>query len=299
MMNQSYQEILSYLYEGVYVVDKKRKIIFWNKGSEEITGYKAEDVVNKHCFQNILQHVTPGGKELCFSGCPLHHTLDTGEIQEANVLLMHKEGYRVPVTVKSLPIYDEDNNIVAAIEVFTDTSFRKENMKENRELKELLITDELTRVKNRRYLDFHIENIIHENKEFGTSFAILFFDIDHFKNVNDTYGHEAGDEILKIVSKSLEQSLRREDVFGRWGGEEFLAVIKVNSEVALKKIAETLRMIVSKSSYRLHENEKVSVTISIGGTLYKPGETAKATINRADQNMYISKTTGRNKVTIK
>jgi diguanylate cyclase (GGDEF)-like protein/PAS domain S-box-containing protein len=283
----------------VYVVDKTRKIIFWNKGSEQITGYTSEEVVNKHCFNNILQHVTPDGKELCLGGCPLHHTLGTGEVQEASVLLMHKEGYRVPVSVKSLPVYDTDNKIVAAIEVFTDESFRKENVKENRKLKELLITDELTQVRNRRYLDFYIENMIHETKEFNSVFGILFFDIDHFKNVNDVYGHNVGDEILKIVSKSLSQSLRREDVLGRWGGEEFLAVVRVSSEEALLKIAETLRIIVSKSSYHYHENEKVTVTISIGGTLYKSGETAKKTIQRADENMYISKTTGRNKVTIK
>ncbi|MBU1019665.1 MAG: sensor domain-containing diguanylate cyclase [Firmicutes bacterium] len=299
MNDKNFQDILSYLYEGVYVVDRTRKIIFWNKGSEQITGYSSEEVVNKQCYNNILQHVTADGKQLCFGGCPLHHTLQTGDIQEANVFLMHKEGYRVPVTVKSLPVLDDEGNIVAAIEVFTDESFRKENIKENRKLKELLTTDPLTQVKNRRYLDFHIENMIKEYDEFQNIFGVLFFDIDHFKNVNDTYGHSVGDEILKIVSKSIGSSLRRGDVIGRWGGEEFIAVLRINNAAALERIAETLRVVVSKSIYSLNEKEHVSVTISIGGTLYIPGEKAGDTIARADQNMYISKTSGRNKVTIK
>lgn len=299
MNKTKYNDLLTYLYEGVYVVDQNRKIMFWNKGSEKITGYSSKEVVNKHCFNNILQHVTADGKELCFGGCPLHQTLETGEVVESNVFLMHKDGYRVPVTVKSLPVKDDQGKIVAAIEVFTDESFRKESIMENRRLKEMIITDELTQVPNRRYLDFYLGNLLKESKEFDTIFGILFFDIDHFKNVNDEYGHNVGDEVLKIVSKSLESNLRRGDVIGRWGGEEFIAVVRVDNEKALHKIAETLRVIVSKSAYLHEDKEPLRVTISIGGTLYLPGESAQSIIDRADANMYLSKTTGRNKVTVK
>ena len=162
MYDQKYLELLSYLYEGVYVVDKQRKIIFWNRGSEEITGYSANEVINSNCYNNILRHVNEDGKALCFDGCPLHHTLATGDIQEANVFLHHKEGHRIPVKVKSIPIYDEEENIVAAIEVFTDERYNKETYSENRKLKELLATDPLTQISNRRYLDFHLESSIKE-----------------------------------------------------------------------------------------------------------------------------------------
>ena len=124
-MENDFKDLLSFFFEGIYIVDINRKIIFWNSGSERITGYKAEEVMNEHCFNNILRHVTQDGTALCFGGCPLHHTLQTGETQLNHVFLKHKEGYRVPVMVKSLPIYDNDQKVVGAIEVFTDESFQK------------------------------------------------------------------------------------------------------------------------------------------------------------------------------
>ena len=291
-------DLLSHMYEGIYVVDKNRKIIFWNQGSEIITGYKSEEVVQKACYNNILRHVTEDGKELCFNGCPLHDTLATGNINEASVYLHHKEGHRVPVTVKSIPLYEGDK-IVAAIEVFTENnSNSKETIIENRELKKLLITDELTQIPNRRYLDFHLGNMKKEKDEFDLKFGVLFFDIDLFKNINDTYGHNTGDEILKMVSKTLSSNLRSDDKIGRWGGEEFIAIMHVSKESSLEKIANKLRVLVSKSSYNTEDNLSISVNVSIGGAIIKDGESIEELIQRADDNMYISKKTGRNKVTV-
>ncbi len=299
MENKDYKDILSYMYEGVYVVDRQRKIIFWNSGSEQITGYKKEEVMNSFCHDNILQHVTADGTELCFRGCPLHSTLETGEIREADVFLHHKSGHRVPVTVKSIPVVDNENNIVAAIEVFTDSRYKQATYEENRRLKDLLIIDELTGISNRRHLDFYLGNKVLESGEFNTSFGILFFDIDHFKNVNDNHGHIVGDKILKLVSKTIKSSLRLEDKVGRWGGEEFIALIKTDDKMELTIIAEKLRSLVEHSYYQTKDNKNLGVTISIGGTMYEKGETAESLISRADKNMFYSKENGRNKVTVK
>ncbi len=299
MMTKEYEEILSYLYEGVYVVDANRKIIFWNRGSEKITGYKSSEVINHFCHDNILQHVTSDGTQLCFGGCPLHDTLLTGNINEADVFLHHKDGHRVPVTVKAIPVYDANNNIVAAIEVFTDTRYRQAAYEENRKLKELLITDELTKISNRRYLEFFLKNFISEAKEFDLKFGILFLDIDFFKKVNDMYGHNVGDEILKLISQTLKANVRGEDKIGRWGGEEFIAILKVDNRSELEVIANKLCLLVANSFYTNEDSEKLSVTMSIGGTMYQEDENLNSLVSRADSNMYISKRLGRNRVTIK
>ena len=298
-MNELNYDLLENMFEGAYVVNSERKIIFWNKASEAITGYTSEEVVDKFCFNNILRHVTKEGKELCFEGCPLHHTLKTGQINEANVFLHHKEGHRVPVTVKSLPIYDGEE-IIASIEIFTDLNKQHRSvLKENRELKEQLITDPLTRIPNRRYLDFYLDHMMVEKEKFGLQFGVLFFDIDFFKNVNDTYGHNVGDEVLKLVSRTLKSNLRSDDKIGRWGGEEFIAVLRMNDINELYEIAEKLRILVSKSVYHLNATDSIEVTISIGGALIKKDETIELLIDRADKNMYSSKDSGRNRVTIK
>ena len=298
-MNELDYDLLSNMFEGAYVVNAERKIIFWNKASEVITGYKEEEVVGKFCYNNILRHVTKEGVELCFNGCPLHNTLKTGVINKADVFLHHKDGHRVPVTVKSIPIYDGDE-IIASIEVFTDLNKQHRSaMKENRKLKEQLITDPLTMIPNRRYLDFYLDHMMIEKKKFDLQFGVLFFDIDFFKNVNDTYGHNVGDDILKLVSRTLKSNLRSDDKIGRWGGEEFISVMRVNDQNELFEIAEKLRILVSKSSFKIDNSTTINVTISIGGALVQNDDTIKSLIERADDNMYISKDTGRNKVTIK
>lgn len=226
MEYSSYETLIPHLYEGVYVVDRNRTIIYWNEGSERITGYKQEEVVNRHCFDNILQHVDYNGKQLCFGGCPLHHTIQTGEINESHVFLRHKEGYRIPVSVKAIPIYDKDNQITGAIEVFTDERFQREVFNENERLKNELMKDPLTEIANRRYFEFQLKHIYEEAIVFQKPFGLLMFDIDHFKSVNDTHGHQIEDEILKVVAKTLTSNIGEADVISRWVEKNSLGLLK-------------------------------------------------------------------------
>jgi diguanylate cyclase (GGDEF)-like protein/PAS domain S-box-containing protein len=294
-MNIKYNEnLIPYLYEGVYVVDKQRKIIFWNESCERITGYSASEVTNSFCYHNILQHVDENGKQLCHSGCPLQKTLIDGILNEARVYLKHKEGYRIPVMVKTLPIYDEKQNIVAAIEVFTDERFQKQIYHENQELKDKLRVDPLTQIANRHFFDFQLSKKIEETKVFSNPFGILMIDIDHFKHVNDTYGHLIGDEILKIVANSLASSVEKTDLVSRWGGEEFIVIVEIDNQSDLFKIAERLRHIVMTSNYQMDSGKTISVTISIGGTIVRKDDNMSTLIARADENMYFAKQNGRN-----
>lgn len=298
MEYSSYETLIPHLYVGVYVVDRNRTIIYWNEGSERITGYKQEEVVNRHCFDNILQHVDYNGKQLCFGGCPLHHTIQTGEINESHVFLRHKEGYRIPVSVKAIPIYDKDNQITGAIEVFTDERFQREVFNENERLKNELMKDPLTEIANRRYFEFQLKHIYEEAIVFQKPFGLLMFDIDHFKSVNDTHGHQIGDEILKVVAKTLTSNIGEADVISRWGGEEFIGIIKVNNLEELKEIAEKLRILVSKSTYKKSNEEILNVTISIGGTIFSQDDKIDDLIKRSDDYLYQSKKNGRNQSTI-
>lgn len=294
-MNIKYNEnLIPYLYEGVYVVDKNRKIIFWNEGSHRITGYTSQEVTNSFCFNNILQHVDDTGKQLCLDGCPLQKTLDNGMINEARVYLKHKDGYRIPVMVKTLPIYDDKQSIVAAIEVFTDERFQKQIFQENLELKDKLRIDPLTQIANRHFFDFQLNKKLDEAKVFNNAFGILMIDIDHFKYVNDTYGHLIGDEILKIVAQSLSSNTQKTDLVSRWGGEEFIILVDVNNNDDLLKVAERLRHVVETSSYQLEDGGTIQVTISIGGTIASPLDNVKTLIAKADENMYFAKQNGRN-----
>jgi diguanylate cyclase (GGDEF)-like protein len=134
-------------------------------------------------------------------------------------------------------------------------------------------------------------------------FGVLMIDIDFFKRVNDSYGHDTGDQVLKMTAGSLSGGLRSYDFLGRWGGEEFLAIVTNINLAGLKRIAERMRMLVETSLIFLNGNDRsieraVRITVSGGGAIIRAGETLEALINRADRSLYQSKNSGRNRVTI-
>ncbi len=297
MDNKEYQNILESLFEGAYIVDQNRKILFWNEGAVKITGYSKEEVVNRHCYHNILRHVDDNGVELCMNGCPLHHTISTGEVTENHVYLHHKNGHRVSVNVRTQPIYDDEGNIVSALEVFTDAKYSSTLFTENKRLLELTTKDQLTEVYNRKYIEYQIKSLMNEIELFNQNFGLVFIDIDDFKVVNDTYGHLIGDEVLKLITRTVKHNIRDDDVLGRFGGEEFILLLKLSNINELNMVSEKIRTLVEKSSIYV-EDKMLSVTISLGATLHKDGDTKESLIERADKAMYQSKITGKNRVTI-
>jgi diguanylate cyclase (GGDEF)-like protein len=124
-------------------------------------------------------------------------------------------------------------------------------------------------------------------------FGVLFIDIDHFKKVNDTYGHNTGDKVLKMVATTLSCNIRTTDFLGRWGGEEFVAIIPNLKQEQLVHLANKLRHLVAGSQLQL-ERSAVRVTISIGATLAQEEDSVETLVERADQLLYQSKTSGRN-----
>src|SRR5512142_1670458 len=114
-----YKDIIDNLYDGVYFVDRDRVITYWNKGAERITGYKAAQVIGRACRDNVLNHVTADGTELCDAECPLAACMWDGKVREADVFLHHADGHRVPVLGRAAPLRDEAGNITGAVETFS------------------------------------------------------------------------------------------------------------------------------------------------------------------------------------
>lgn len=289
--------LLDSIFDGVYFVDSERKITYWNRGSESLTGYTAHEAVGRHCYDNFLVHVDEIGCALCTNGCPLNSTIHDGKRREADVFLRHKLGHRVPVCVRVAPITDDLGHIIGAVEVFSDVTAKKQVERRVDELEGLAFRDTLTGVANRRYIEMKVKQALEESQQFGHSFGLLMLDIDHFKHVNDAHGHDAGDIVLKAVSATLVKSLREKDIVGRWGGEEFLVLLSDVNAAGLPVLAERCRTLVEKSG-ALTEGSRVSVTISVGATILVNQDSAESIVKRADQLMYLSKTGGRNRTTI-
>jgi diguanylate cyclase (GGDEF)-like protein/PAS domain S-box-containing protein len=295
--DEFYQAILENIGDGAYMCDLDRRITYWSPGAERITGYTSEQVRGSACHDGILMHVDEEGNSLCKDGCPLQAAMTDGKAREASVYLHHKNGHRVPVVVKTSPIHNAAGEIEGAVEVFSDNSTLLAALKRVRELSVETETDPLTEVGNRRSMEAEIEACVNERRRAEASSGVLFVDIDHFKNVNDTFGHEIGDRVLKMVAKTLQHNLRASDSLARWGGEEFLVLLRYVDAKSFAAIAEKLRMLVAESYLVTEDGSELRVTISIGGTLVRASDTRNTLIGRADRLLYESKSKGRNMVT--
>src|SRR5437868_9108355 len=162
----------------------------------------------------------------------------------------------------------------------------------------LALTDELTGLYNRRYVFAHLTELMARLPEGGATTAVMMFDIDHFKQVNDRYGHPAGDDVLRELAKRAQRNVRSVDLVGRLGGEEFVVVMPETNLSGAKVVADRLRLAGCEAPFNLAANgELVPVTISIGVAITAPGEdTLEGLLKRADEALYAAKNGGRNRV---
>jgi PAS domain S-box-containing protein len=170
-----YEKLLDSMHDGVYFVNRHRKITFWNGGAQRLTGYSHAEAVGKSCFDNFLGHVDETGRPLCGDGCPLHDVILDGQPRETELYLRHKDGSRVPVRVRALPMRNRRGEIVGAVEVFSDSTARKKAEKRANELEQLAFRDALTGLPNRRYIAMKVEQGLEEHRRFGRLFGLLMF----------------------------------------------------------------------------------------------------------------------------
>ena len=293
-----YKDIVDNLYDGVYFVDRDRLITYWNRGAERLTGYGADAVIGRSCRDNILNHVTVDGELLCTGNCPLVACMEDGDVREADVFLHHADGHRLPVLVRCAPLRDDSGTIVGAVETFSRDLGAATARQELRELRRSVQTDPLTGIGNRAFLDGRLRALVSEYEQRPGEAAVAMIDVDRFKRVNDEYGHEVGDRVLRMVAATLSHSLRTTDAVGRWGGEEFALILyDLGSAEDLRATCEKVRSIVSWSRLDC-DGFAVSVTVSIGATLLRTADTPQSIMRRADELLYRSKHEGRDRVTL-
>lgn len=293
-----FSSVLDNLQDGVYVVSPDRRIIYWNKAAETITGYAADEIVGKFCHENLLRHVDEKGTPLCVVGCPLFQTLGDGETRRGEVFLRHKEGYRLPIITQFLPITDQETGKVeGALEIFTLASPQSYESGIFERLENRSMYDSLTQLPNRHYVESELGYRLEQLRRFKKTFCILFIDIDNFRSFNNTYGHAAGDKVLTAISESIRHGLRQGDLFGRWGGEEFIGVFEYKTEEELSRLAERVRALVLNTQIKWEDND-LSVTISGGLSCGRKEDTIETLVARADALMYRSKDNGKDQITL-
>ena len=289
-----YQDLLDQISDGVYFVTPQRRITYWNAGAERLTGYNAHEVLGRSCAEGILRHVDNAGQQLCLRGCPLAAVMEDGKSREALVYLHHKDGHCVPVMVRGEALRDPAGKIVGSVQVFSATiagsSVGQRRLRKDNSL------DSVTGLAPRRFGDLQLRTLMRLVTEGDLTLGVLSIDTDHFTEVSDTFGHETGDEVLRMIGQSMANGLRRGDVAVRWGEKEFLVLLPGTDQGGLNATAERVRMLV-ENSWILRGKAQVRVTVSVGATMAIPSERADDLVDRAAAFVDASKRGGCNRVT--
>jgi len=283
---QFLKKFLRSLSYGAYITDSTRKIIFWNKAAEKITGYRASDVLETHCYNNLLQHIDQKGKILCQQSCPLAKTIQNQRSHQAEVFLFSKNGTRIPVSIQTFFIGTKEERI-GALEIFVSKVETEEMKLEIKKLSRLAQLDPLTSLPNRRFLENALQIALDELVRFQQPFAIHFIDADRFKMINDQFGHQAGDQALLQIAQTININIRKIDYFGRWGGDEFLLIQKKANRKAMLTLAHKLKRLVSAA--KIISFPEINLSISIGSYLINKSQSLNSILKKADFALYQSK----------
>ena len=269
--------------DGIYCVDTERRIFFWNKAAERITGYTAEEMIGKQCFESKLDHIDRSGRPLCDLLCPLVGTIFDGKQRQEKVMLKHKDGHRVPVVVNTFPL-EENTVTIGAMEIFQDCLPPVYDGEFVEALAQSMMHDELTGLPNRMYLNNFISYKLRENKSFTHSFVLAFAEIANFKELERGCGISDTQRILKRIADKLGRRARRNDLIGRWNEDSFVGVFSGAAEEDEQIIGGKLLMWLEEVNGELPEGTRVKV--SVGVTAVKPDDTLDSIIGRADKNMF-------------
>ena len=267
--------------EMVRITDIDGNIIYVNPSTIKTTQFSENEILgnSSKLFQS--------GKHSKEFYKKLWDTILSGETYKNILINKRKDGTLYYDEKIISPLKNENGDIRYFISTSRDISDR---ITLENELKKLATTDTLTGIYNRYKINLKIEEEIKRANRYGESFGLIMFDIDHFKKVNDTYGHDVGDYVLQELSRIVLNTIRETDSLGRWGGEEFMLLLPYISQDMIVEIAEKIRTTVAQYTFDYLEH----ITISSGVTLYKDKEDISELLKRADIALYKAKSQGRN-----
>ena len=272
-----------------YTYDKNFIFTYISDSVKDILGYDAKSVIGT----NFTNYYTK--EDINANSIKLSEQIVQGDKIEPRVVsVYHKNGSIYYLEVDSYPIFNDKKEVVEIEGIAKDIT---QQHKAQLELAYLSNHDALTGLMNRYSLYNQIEYVIHEAKRNKKSFSLFYIDLDNFKLVNDTFGHNEGDKLLKDFSKSLKKHLRQNDILARIGGDEFVLVYTDTHPNNNYELAQNLLQNISNDITKRYKNLHVSASIGIS-SYPKDGQTVDALLKSADTAMYIIKQNGKNNFSI-
>lgn len=289
--------VLNQVQDAVVCLNKDRKVVYWNKAAEQISGLEAAGVLGKACFEEPALFVDIGGVNVCRDKCPVAMTLKDGALRTLDVYLQHKDGFRMPASLRIIPVFKEDGEIIGAVETFTGTAPKVSLPLGLVELEKMGLVETETGIPSKQYLDMTLNTRLEEFQRFGLTFGLIYVDIDNYGKILEKHGRFNASKIVRTVARTLHKNIRFFDIVGRWGAEEFLVILLNIDDSRLDIVANKLRLLIAES-YITTETAMLSATVSMGASCVLRYDTVESLVKRGEQLMMHSKWLGKNRVSM-
>ncbi len=288
------QKLLDNMYDAVVFVDCNMQIIQWNRGAERLTGIAASSVLHRTWSPALIGMRDEQTGSLSNIECPVAYCVNTGVQSLRRLLVANRNNRPIAVDVHTMPVVAHDGMKHGATMLLHDASPEASLEERCQNLHERATKDPLTQVANRAEFDRTHVLFINAHLERQLPCSLIMCDIDHFKSINDTYGHQAGDEVLRFFGHLLSSDCRPGDLVARYGGEEFVMLCADCNNAAAARRAEHMRKTISELAHPVLSQNVV--TVSFGVTEIQPGDSPDSMLRRADRALLEAKRMGRNLV---
>jgi diguanylate cyclase (GGDEF)-like protein/PAS domain S-box-containing protein len=287
------QKLLDNMIDAVVFVDCNMRIVRWNRGAQRLTGLSSNSVLHHTWSPDLVGLRDEERGKLRGADCPVAYCISTG-VQSLRRLLVKSGNRAIAVDVHTVPVVGPDGTTHGAAMLLHDASPQATLEEQCNNLHERATKDPLTQVANRAEFDRLHHLFVAAHLECGVPCSLVICDLDHFKSINDNYGHQAGDEVLRAFGQLLKSECRSGDVVARYGGEEFVFLCANCTNSAAARRAEQLRRLLSELPQPALAGNVA--TASFGVTELQPGDTPESMLRRADRALLEAKRIGRNTV---
>ncbi|MDZ4821820.1 MAG: diguanylate cyclase [Planctomycetota bacterium] len=287
------RRLLENMYDGVIFVDANLQINLWNHGAERLTGIAGSNMCQRVFDPEVIKLHDERGMPLSMADCPVALAIRSGS-QSARRLVLHHEKQRVIIDMQIVPVISAEGTVLGAAIILHDASGQVSLEERCQKLHEKAIRDPMTQLANRAEFDRMHAMFVDVHLERNTPCSLIITDIDRFKRVNDTFGHQAGDEAIKSYAQVLKSHCRPSDLAARYGGEEFVLLCTNCSNAMAAERAEEIRQAFAALTQPAMGGAQI--TASFGVTEVQRGDTPETMLRRADRALLTAKETGRNKV---
>jgi diguanylate cyclase (GGDEF)-like protein/PAS domain S-box-containing protein len=292
-----YQTVLDNLHTGVYIVDRNRRIRFWNEGAEQITGYLRQDVVGRFLREHLLATGDVVKDLDSDPDDPINLVFRDGKSSIMDVSILHKDGYRVPIVLHTMPIRNSRGAVIGAAESFDKNRSASDWTRRQAGFADFGCLDTATGVPAQSFMETQLRENLTTFAEHNIPFGILLIQVDHLDQFRARRGPGVVLSILRVVAQAVENCLRPTDLMGCWGEHQFIAILLECKEPEVALVGERVRRMIGRSEIEWW-GDKFSVTSPVGGAGCRAGDQVESLIARAEASLKESIMKGGNCVNV-